>query len=71
MKNDSIRGEVKKRRFRRTTDSRHGYPLATNLLIEKKQTEGVWASDMTYSTPNHPNPLRVNGYGCLSMTGMQ
>jgi len=48
MKNDSIRGEVKKRRFRRTTDSRHGYPLATNLLIEKKQTEGVWASDMTY-----------------------
>jgi transposase InsO family protein len=48
MKNDSIRGQVKKRRFRRTTDSRHSYPLAANLLIGKKQTEGVWASDMTY-----------------------
>jgi putative transposase len=48
MKNDSIRGQVKKRRFRRTTDSKHSYPLATNLLIAKKQTEGVWASDMTY-----------------------
>jgi transposase InsO family protein len=48
MKNESIRGEVKRRRFRRTTDSSHSYPLATNLLIEKKQTEGVWASDMTY-----------------------
>jgi transposase InsO family protein len=48
MKNDSIRGQVKKRRFRRTTDSGHSYPLAANLLIGKKQTEGVWASDMTY-----------------------
>ena len=48
MKKDSIRGQVKKRRFRRTTNSRHSYPLAANLLIEKKQTEGVWASDMTY-----------------------
>jgi transposase InsO family protein len=48
MKNDSIRGQVKKRRFRRTTDSGHSYPLAANLLIGQKQTEGVWASDMTY-----------------------
>jgi transposase InsO family protein len=48
MKNDLIRGQVKKRRFRRTTDSRHSYPLAANLLIGAKQTEGVWASDMTY-----------------------
>jgi len=48
MKNESIHGEVKRRRFRRTTDSSHSYPLATNLLIERKQTEGVWASDITY-----------------------
>ena len=43
-----IRGEVKKRRFRRTTDSRHDYALASNLLVERSQTEGVWASDMTF-----------------------
>jgi len=48
MKSNSIRGEVKKRRFRRTTDSGHSYPLAANLLIGKEQTKGVWASDMTY-----------------------
>jgi len=35
-------------RFRRTTDSRHPYALASNLLIERSQTEGVWASDMTF-----------------------
>ncbi len=48
MKDHWIRAEVKKKRFRRTTDSGHSYPLAANLLIGKKQTEGVWASDMTY-----------------------
>jgi transposase InsO family protein len=48
MREHSIRGEVKKRRFRRTTDSRHPYALASNLLVERSQTEGVWASDMTY-----------------------
>ena len=48
MRDNAIRAEVKKRRFRRTTDSRHSYPLATNLLVGSKQTEGVWASDMTF-----------------------
>jgi len=48
MREHSIRGEVKKRRFRRTTDSRHPYALASNLLVERSQTEGVWASDMTF-----------------------
>ena len=48
MRAHSIRGEVKKRRFRRTTDSRHDYALASNLLVERRQTEGVWASDMTF-----------------------
>ena len=48
MREHSIWGEVKKRRFRRTTDSRHNYALASNLLVEQSQTEGVWASDMTY-----------------------
>ena len=44
----SIWADVKKRRFRRTTDSRHDYALASNLLVERRQTEGVWASDMTF-----------------------
>jgi transposase InsO family protein len=48
MKDHSIRAAVKKRRFRRTTDSRHSYPLAANLLVKQKQTEGVWASDITF-----------------------
>jgi len=48
MREHSIRGEVKRRRFRRITDSRHDYALASNLLVERSQTEGVWASDMTY-----------------------
>ncbi len=48
MREHSIGAAVKKRRFRRTTDSRHPYALASNLLIERSQTEGVWASDITY-----------------------
>ncbi len=48
MKDHSIWADVKKRRFRRTTDSRHNYALAANLLVQQKQTEGVWASDMTF-----------------------
>jgi putative transposase len=48
MKEHSIWADVKKRRFRRTTDSRHDYALASNLLVDRRQTEGVWASDMTF-----------------------
>lgn len=48
MKDHSIWAEVKKRRFRRTTDSRHNYALAANLLIDQSQTEGVWAADITF-----------------------
>ena len=48
MKDHALRAEVKRRRFRRTTDSNHTYALAANLLLGKHQTEGVWASDMTF-----------------------
>ncbi len=48
MKAHGICGEVKKRRFRRTTDSRHEYALAANLLVGRRQTERVWASDITF-----------------------
>jgi putative transposase len=48
MRDHAVRAEVKRRRFRRTTDSNHSYALAANLLLGKHQTEGVWASDMTF-----------------------
>lgn len=45
-----------KRRFKRTTDSRHNYPVATNLLNQDfhvDKSNRVWVSDITYlSTPN-------------------
>jgi transposase InsO family protein len=40
-----------KRRFRRTTDSNHAYPIAPNLLerdFEPKAPNQVWAGDVTY-----------------------
>jgi putative transposase len=48
MKDHSIWADVKKRRFRRTTDSQHNYALAANLLVDRSQTEGIWASDITF-----------------------
>jgi putative transposase len=48
MREHSIWAEVKKRRFRRTTDSRHPYALVANLLIDQRQIERVWASDITF-----------------------
>ncbi len=48
MRDHALRANVKRRRFRRTTDAKHSYALAANLLLDKHQTEGVWASDMTF-----------------------
>jgi putative transposase len=48
MKDNGIRATLKRARYRKTTNSRHPYALAANLLIERRQTEGVWAADMTY-----------------------
>jgi len=48
MKNNGIRATLKRPIRRRTTDSRHPYALAANLLIQRKQSEGVWAADITY-----------------------
>ena len=48
MKDNGIRATMRRSRFRRTTNSRHPYALAANLLIERGQTERVWAADMTY-----------------------
>jgi transposase InsO family protein len=47
MRDSGIRVKIK-RRFKRTTDSGHGYPVAPNLLIENKQPERLWVSDITF-----------------------
>ncbi len=47
MRDSGIRVKMK-RRFKRTTDSAHGYPVAPNLLIENKQAERLWVSDITF-----------------------
>ena len=47
MRASGIRVKLR-RRFKRTTDSVHGYPVAPNLLIERKQTERLWVSDITF-----------------------
>jgi putative transposase len=48
MKANGIQAEVRKKFRKKTTDSRHNYALAANLLTERKQTEGVWAADITF-----------------------
>ena len=48
MKDNGIRATLKRARYRKTTNSRHPYALAANLLIQSKQTERVWVADMTY-----------------------
>ncbi len=47
MRDSGIRVKMKKR-FKKTTDSAHGYPVAPNLLMENKQTERLWVSDITF-----------------------
>jgi transposase InsO family protein len=48
MRANGIQADVRKKFRKKTTDSRHNYALAANLLIERKQTEGVWAADITF-----------------------
>ncbi len=48
MRDHGLRADVKRRRFRRTTDAKHTYALAANLLLDTRQTERVWASDITF-----------------------
>jgi transposase InsO family protein len=47
MQDNGIRAKIR-RRFKRTTDSRHCYPVAPNLLINNNRAESVWASDITF-----------------------
>jgi putative transposase len=47
MRDSGIRVKIKMR-FKKTTDSGHGYPVAPNLLIENKQADRLWVSDITF-----------------------
>lgn len=50
MRKVGIRSKVK-RKFKKTTNSRHAYPIAANLLAQDFSTQmpnQVWASDITY-----------------------
>lgn len=49
MRENGIKGRSK-RRFKRTTDSRHGGPIAPNLLARKfdvRETNRAWVTDVT------------------------
>ena len=47
MKENGIRAYVRKK-FRRTTESRHSYPASPNLLMNGKKSDRIWVSDITY-----------------------
>lgn len=50
MRREGLRGRVR-RRFRRTTDSDHGLPVAPNVLNRRFHVDApdrVWAGDITY-----------------------
>lgn len=48
MKDNGIRALVKRQWSRKKTTTNRNYVLAANLLVERGQTERVWAADMTY-----------------------
>jgi transposase InsO family protein len=51
MKNDGIRARTKRKHTPRTTDSRHGQPVAENVLnreFDAARPNGKWATDITY-----------------------
>jgi transposase InsO family protein len=48
MRENGIRAEVRRRFRKKTTDSRHSYALAANLLIDRNQVDNVWAADITF-----------------------
>jgi transposase InsO family protein len=47
MKENGIRAYVRKK-FRKTTESRHSYPASPNLLINGTKNNRVWVSDITF-----------------------
>ena len=64
---------VWKRKFVHTTNSKHGLPIAPNVLDRQFNPPApnmAYVSDITYSTPSQRSPP-ARGGSCLSMFGMQ
>lgn len=58
MRENGIRARHK-RRFKVTTDSKHAFPVAENLLdrdFTPTAPNQVWTADMTYRTPSQRSP---------------
>jgi transposase InsO family protein len=58
MRENGIRARHK-RRYKVTTDSKHGLPVAENLLdrnFTPAAPNQVWTSDITYRTPSQRSP---------------
>lgn len=47
MRDNGIRALIRKK-FRRTTESGHSYPVSENLLIHGSKKKRIWASDITF-----------------------
>ena len=47
MQDNGIRAMIRKK-FKRTIDSGHRYPVSENLLIHGSKRERIWASDITF-----------------------
>lgn len=47
MRDNGIRAMIR-RKFRRTTESGHSYPISKNLLIHGSKKKRIWASDITF-----------------------
>ena len=58
MKENGIRARSH-RKYKRTTDSRHDYTVATNLLLEGGSRKPLWTSDITF-IPTHEGWLYVS-----------
>jgi len=62
MRRDGLRGRIR-RRFKRTTDSNHAFPVAPNTLDRQFDVDApdrVWAGDITYIRT-------ANGWGYLAV----
>jgi hypothetical protein len=60
-----------RRRFVRTSDSDHDYPVFPNRYrnVIPSRPDVVWVADITFSTPSQRGPPEW-GPSCLSMSGM-
>lgn len=67
MRLNGIRAK-RRRKYRATTDSKHGYPAAPNLLARQFSVDrpnAVWVSDITYIWTSEGPPAAGTWPGLL------